>query len=82
MSIVEAVERVAVGGSAVVAVDVIVVGIVAIAGLFMLSQELRRVAPVSPLAPLPVLICVPYNTRPLSPSFGVKGKTLKMLLAL
>jgi len=78
VSIVEAVERVAVGGSgAVVAVDVIVVGIdLAIAGLFMLSQELRRVAPVSPLAPLPVLICVPYNTRPLSLSFGVKGKTL------
>jgi len=50
VSIVEAVERVAVGGnSALVAVDVIVVGIVvAIAGLFLLSQELRRVAPVSP----------------------------------
>jgi len=50
VSIVEAVERVAVGGSgAVVAVDVMVVGIVvAIAGLFLLSQELRRVAPVSP----------------------------------
>jgi len=50
VSIVEAVECVAVGGSgAVVAVDVIVVGIVvAIAGLFLLSQELRRVAPVSP----------------------------------
>jgi len=65
VSIVEALEHLAVGGSgAVVAVDVLVVGIVVAIAVFLLSEEVRRVAPVSPQLSLHHYHCHPFVRTP------------------